>query len=100
MMQYRHARRRPGARALGLRARGELPQRDHPRRGPQGHRPGGETGRPAPPDDGDGPDARLGVWAGTLPLTSAWGTPVSDPLLPPDIPIPGHIARREGTRHG
>jgi len=56
--------------------------------------------RTGPPDDGESPDAALGVWAGTLPLTSAWGTPVPDPLLPPDLPVPGHIARREGTRHG
>jgi len=56
--------------------------------------------RTGPPDDGESPDAALGVWAGTVPLTSAWGTPVPDPLLPPDLPVPGHIARREGTRHG
>ena len=56
--------------------------------------------RAGAPDDGDGPDAELGLWAGTLPLTWAWGTPEPDPLLPPGLPIPGHIARREGTRHG
>lgn len=56
--------------------------------------------RTGAPDDGDGPDAELGLWAGTLPLTSAWGTPVPDPQLPPDTPVPGHIARRGGTRHG
>ncbi|MFF9162095.1 pyridoxamine 5'-phosphate oxidase family protein [Streptomyces longwoodensis] len=52
------------------------------------------------PDDGDGPDAELGLWAGTLPLTQVWGGPVPDPLLPPDIPVPAHVARREGTRQG
>ncbi|MEU3510540.1 pyridoxamine 5'-phosphate oxidase family protein [Streptomyces longwoodensis] len=52
------------------------------------------------PDDGDGPDAELGLWAGTLPFTQVWGAPVPDPLLPPDIPVPAHIARREGTRQG
>ncbi|MFF8929325.1 pyridoxamine 5'-phosphate oxidase family protein [Streptomyces longwoodensis] len=52
------------------------------------------------PDDGDGPDAELGLWAGTLPLTQVWGAPVPDPLLPPDIPAPAHVARREGTRQG
>ncbi|MET9117245.1 pyridoxamine 5'-phosphate oxidase family protein [Streptomyces longwoodensis] len=52
------------------------------------------------PDDGDGPDAELGLWAGTLPLTQVWGAPVPDPLLPPDIPVPAHVARREGTRQG
>ncbi|KUN41005.1 flavin-nucleotide-binding protein [Streptomyces longwoodensis] len=52
------------------------------------------------PDDGDGPDAELGLWAGTLPLTQVWGAPVPDPLLPPDIPVPAHVARREGTGQG
>ncbi|MFG2776952.1 pyridoxamine 5'-phosphate oxidase family protein [Streptomyces prunicolor] len=56
--------------------------------------------RTGPPDDGDGPDAELPVWAGTLPLTSTWGTPVSDPALPPGIPAPEHVARREGTGQG
>ena len=56
--------------------------------------------RTGAPDDGDGPDAQLGLWAGTLPLTSAWGAPVPDRLLAPDTPVPGHIARRGGTRHG
>ncbi|MGW1000185.1 pyridoxamine 5'-phosphate oxidase family protein [Streptomyces sp. NPDC002520] len=56
--------------------------------------------RTGAPEDGDGPDAELGLWAGTLPLTTVWGTPVADPVLPPDVPVPGHIARREGTRHG
>ncbi|MEV6540342.1 pyridoxamine 5'-phosphate oxidase family protein [Streptomyces sp. NPDC051665] len=52
------------------------------------------------PDDGDGPDAEPAVWAGTLPLTSTWGTPVPDPVLPPGIPVPEHIASREGTEQG
>ncbi|WP_330308172.1 MULTISPECIES: pyridoxamine 5'-phosphate oxidase family protein [unclassified Streptomyces] len=56
--------------------------------------------RTGAPDDGDGPDAALGLWAGTLPLTSTWGAPETDPLLPPDLVPPAHIARREGTRHG
>jgi nitroimidazol reductase NimA-like FMN-containing flavoprotein (pyridoxamine 5'-phosphate oxidase superfamily) len=56
--------------------------------------------RTGPPDDGDGPDAELGLWAGTLPLTSVWGAPVADPALPADLAIPEHVARREGTRHG
>lgn len=45
-----------------------------------------------PPDDGEGPDAGLGVWAGNLPLTASWGTPIADPLLPPGIAVPPHIA--------
>src|SRR3954469_12199906 len=36
--------------------------------------------RTGAPDDGDGPDAELGLWAGVLPLTSTWDTPVPDPL--------------------
>ncbi|MFC3574583.1 pyridoxamine 5'-phosphate oxidase family protein [Streptomyces yaanensis] len=56
--------------------------------------------RTGAPEDGDGPDAELGLWAGVLPLTSTWGAPVPDPVLPPDLPVPAHIARREGTRHG
>lgn len=56
--------------------------------------------RTGAPEDGDGPDAELGLWAGVLPLMSAWGAPVADPALPPNTPVPGHIARREGTRHG
>lgn len=38
-----------------------------------------------PPEDGDGPDAALGIWAGTLPLTATWGAPVADPLPPAGI---------------
>ncbi|MFD8273591.1 pyridoxamine 5'-phosphate oxidase family protein [Streptomyces flaveolus] len=48
------------------------------------------------PDDGDGPDAALGPWAGTLPLTATWGTPAP----PPGVGPPAHIARRKGPRHG
>jgi hypothetical protein len=53
-----------------------------------------------PPDDGDGPDAALGLWAGRLPLVATWGTPVADPLLPAGIEPPPHIAGRSGTRLG
>ncbi|MFD6433204.1 pyridoxamine 5'-phosphate oxidase family protein [Streptomyces venezuelae] len=53
-----------------------------------------------PPDDGTGPDAGLGIWAGNLPLTTTWGTPVPDPLLPTGIEPPRHIADRSGTRQG
>ncbi|WP_432170319.1 pyridoxamine 5'-phosphate oxidase family protein [Streptomyces sp. 1222.5] len=56
--------------------------------------------RTGAPDDGDGPDAALGLWAGVLPLTSAWGAPEPDPALPPDTAVPEHVARRAGTRHG
>lgn len=52
------------------------------------------------PDDGDGPDAALGIWAGVLPLLSTWGAPETDPLLPPGIEVPDHVESREGTRLG
>ncbi|MCQ4209069.1 pyridoxamine 5'-phosphate oxidase family protein [Streptomyces longispororuber] len=53
-----------------------------------------------PPDDADSPDAELGLWAGTLPLTSRWGAPTADPALPSGITAPAHIAARAGTRQG
>lgn len=44
--------------------------------------------RSGPPDDGEGEDGDLSVWAGELPHRSVWDNPVSDPasrveLLPP-----------------
>jgi len=53
-----------------------------------------------PPDDGAGPDAALGLWAGRLPLISRWGDPVPDPLLPAGIAPPPHIAGRAGEAVG
>jgi nitroimidazol reductase NimA-like FMN-containing flavoprotein (pyridoxamine 5'-phosphate oxidase superfamily) len=50
--------------------------------------------RTGPPDDGDSPDAALPVWAGVLPLAAAWRDPEPDPVLPPEIPLPPHIAAR------
>ena len=44
--------------------------------------------RSGPPSDGDGPDADLPVWAGTIPLATTWADPVPDPALPPGIPVP------------
>ncbi|WP_274563556.1 pyridoxamine 5'-phosphate oxidase family protein [Streptomyces spiramyceticus] len=52
------------------------------------------------PDDGDGPDAALGIWAGVLPLTATWGEPDADPLLPDGIEPPHHILARSNTRAG
>ncbi|MGW4158886.1 pyridoxamine 5'-phosphate oxidase family protein [Streptomyces sp. NPDC004788] len=52
------------------------------------------------PDDGDGPDAGLGVWAGVLPMVTRFGEPVADPLLPAGIEPPAHIAERAGTVFG
>jgi hypothetical protein len=54
--------------------------------------------RTGPPDDGDSPDAALGLWAGELPLVSTWQQPVPDPALPPGTGVPPHIAKRAGTR--
>ncbi|MGW0735756.1 pyridoxamine 5'-phosphate oxidase family protein [Streptomyces sp. NPDC002851] len=45
-----------------------------------------------PPEDGDGPDAALGLWAGVLPLRTSWGTPEPDPTLPSGTSVPVHIA--------
>ncbi|MFF8833470.1 pyridoxamine 5'-phosphate oxidase family protein [Streptomyces sp. NPDC015131] len=56
--------------------------------------------RTGAPDDGDGPDAALGLWAGVLPLTAAWGAPEADPLLPDGVTPPPHIAARAHTRAG
>jgi nitroimidazol reductase NimA-like FMN-containing flavoprotein (pyridoxamine 5'-phosphate oxidase superfamily) len=54
--------------------------------------------RTGPPDDGDSPDARLGLWAGELPIDAVWGAPVPDPSLPAaGNSIPEHIAARQGT---
>lgn len=49
-----------------------------------------------PPDDGDGPDAELGLWAGVLPVETRFGVPEADPLLPAGIEPPAHIAGRAG----
>jgi hypothetical protein len=55
--------------------------------------------RSGPPDDGDGEDAALGLWAGELPVTPRWGTPVPDPALPdPAAPLPPHLAALVGQR--
>jgi uncharacterized protein len=53
--------------------------------------------RTGPPDDGDSPDAALGLWAGELPLEARWGRPVADPALPAGIRPPAHIGSRAGN---
>jgi nitroimidazol reductase NimA-like FMN-containing flavoprotein (pyridoxamine 5'-phosphate oxidase superfamily) len=53
--------------------------------------------RRGPPDDGDSPDAALGLWAGELPLLATWQQPVTDPALTAPVPVPPHIAGRAGT---
>jgi hypothetical protein len=54
--------------------------------------------RSGPPDDGDGPDAALGLWAGELPLEAFWQPPVTDPLVPDSVAVPAHIRDRAGSR--
>jgi hypothetical protein len=48
--------------------------------------------RRGPPDDGDGPDVELGLWAGEIPLRTVRLDPVADPALAAGIPVPGHLA--------
>ncbi|MEU4212471.1 pyridoxamine 5'-phosphate oxidase family protein [Streptomyces sp. NPDC026206] len=50
--------------------------------------------RTGPPDDGDGPDAELDVWAGILPLHQTWGALEADPDLAKGIDVPAHLAER------
>src|SRR5260370_40262733 len=54
--------------------------------------------RTGPPDDGDSPDAALGLWAGELPLATTWQHPIPDPALPPGILVPEPILARAGAR--
>lgn len=56
--------------------------------------------RRGPPADGDSEDAELGLWAGVLPLVSTWGSPQTDPILPPGLAAPEHVAIRARTEHG
>ncbi|MGP3985908.1 pyridoxamine 5'-phosphate oxidase family protein [Streptomyces sp. 3N207] len=53
--------------------------------------------RTGAPDDGDSPDAELGLWAGELPLHTLWGTLCADPALPTGIQPPPHLEARQGT---
>jgi hypothetical protein len=45
-----------------------------------------------PPDDGDGPDGALDVWAGQVPLVTVRLDPVADPALRAGIALPDHLA--------
>ncbi|MEU1078568.1 MULTISPECIES: pyridoxamine 5'-phosphate oxidase family protein [unclassified Streptomyces] len=45
-----------------------------------------------PPQDGDGPDGTLGLWAGVVPLRTYFGAPEPDPALPAGIALPPHVA--------
>lgn len=44
--------------------------------------------RSGPPEDGNGPDAELGLWACVLPMRTEWGEP--DPALSEHVPVPPH----------
>ena len=44
-----------------------------------------------PPGDGDGPDGRLPVWAGEIPVRTSAGLPVTAPGVPDGITIPDHL---------
>jgi hypothetical protein len=50
------------------------------------------------PDDGDGPDAELGIWAGVLPMVTTFGEPEADPALPDGVAPPPHITARSTSR--
>jgi hypothetical protein len=41
-------------------------------------------------------DLALDVWAGVLPVSVTFGTPVPDPELRTEIPVPAHIRDRVG----
>jgi uncharacterized protein len=47
--------------------------------------------RTGPPDDGDSPDAALGLWAGVLPIATVVHEPEPDPALTADIEAPPHV---------
>jgi Pyridoxamine 5'-phosphate oxidase len=48
--------------------------------------------RTGPPDDGDSPDAALGLWVGE-PLAATWQQPIPEPALPPTIAAPAQHQR-------
>jgi nitroimidazol reductase NimA-like FMN-containing flavoprotein (pyridoxamine 5'-phosphate oxidase superfamily) len=45
-----------------------------------------------PPEDAEGPDGALGLWAGVIPHRTRAGAPEPDPALPSGFPVPPHIA--------
>jgi nitroimidazol reductase NimA-like FMN-containing flavoprotein (pyridoxamine 5'-phosphate oxidase superfamily) len=52
--------------------------------------------RTGPPDDGDSPDAALGLWAGELPLRSRWQALVPDPAAGAPVAAPAHLRAMAG----
>ncbi|MBD0747110.1 pyridoxamine 5'-phosphate oxidase family protein [Streptomyces sp. CBMA152] len=53
-----------------------------------------------PPQDGDGPDGELGLWAGVIPMRSYFDAPEPDPALPAGIALPPHVAALGPGRSG
>ena len=49
--------------------------------------------RSGPPDDDGSADADLDIWAGVVPLRTAFGDPEPSPGLKPDIPLPSSAER-------
>lgn len=54
--------------------------------------------RTGPPSDDD-EDYALDVWAGVVPVRQVFGTPIPDPHLRPDIPVPPHVTDRLDPTH-
>lgn len=45
-----------------------------------------------PPEDGEGPDGELGLWAGVVPMRTYFDVPEPDPALPAGTSVPPHIS--------
>jgi uncharacterized protein len=56
--------------------------------------------RTGPPDDGDSPDAALGLWAGELPLRARWQELVPDPAAGIPVAPPAHLRAMVGRIAG
>ncbi len=54
--------------------------------------------RAGAPDDDDSPDAELETWAGIVPITSSFGTPVPSPGLRPGISLSPSVHELLGKR--
>lgn len=51
--------------------------------------------RHGPPDDDESEDAALDIWAGEVPIVTAFGIPVPSPGLPPGIPLPASLRKEK-----
>ena len=47
------------------------------------------TGHPVDDDD----DYELPIWAGVLPIETTYGTPLTDPAMRSQVPVPDHVLR-------